>query len=101
MYKYLRIESYPKLYAMIFIYLYLGAEVLNKVPKQSHDSHQPLTSMKQNIKHSVTNDPQHDLGGLREYGIRRGSDCSLWAPRLNPGPRRWLTRCLCRTHRSH
>jgi hypothetical protein len=64
MYKYFRIESYPKLYDVIFIYLYLGDEVVNKVLKQSHESHQALTSMKQNIKHNVTNDPRHDLGGF-------------------------------------
>jgi hypothetical protein len=34
-------------------------------------------------------------------GIRRGSGCSLRAPCLNSGPRRWLSRCLCRTHRGH
>jgi hypothetical protein len=39
----------PKLYAVIFIYLYLSDEVGDKVPKQSHDSHQELTSMQQNI----------------------------------------------------
>jgi hypothetical protein len=39
----------PKLYAVIFIYLYLGDEVMDKVLKQSHDSHQALTSMQQNI----------------------------------------------------
>jgi hypothetical protein len=39
----------PKLYAMIFIFLYLSDEVVDKVPKQSDDSHQALTSMQQNI----------------------------------------------------
>jgi hypothetical protein len=39
----------PKLYVVIFIYLYLSDEVMDKVPKQSHNSHQALTSMKQNI----------------------------------------------------
>jgi hypothetical protein len=39
----------PKLYAVIFIYIYLSDEVVDKVPKQSHDSHQALTSMQQNI----------------------------------------------------
>jgi hypothetical protein len=39
----------PKLYAMIFNYLYLSDEVMDKVLKQSHDSHQALTSMQQNI----------------------------------------------------
>jgi hypothetical protein len=36
-----------KLYAVIFIYHYLIDEVVDKVLKQSHDSHQALTSMKQ------------------------------------------------------
>jgi hypothetical protein len=36
----------PKLYVVIFIYLYLGDEVVDKVLKQSHNSHQALTSMK-------------------------------------------------------
>jgi hypothetical protein len=31
--------------------------------------------------------------------IRRGSGCPLRAPCSNPGLRRWLTRCLCLTHR--
>jgi uncharacterized protein YutE (UPF0331/DUF86 family) len=34
---------------VIFIYLYLSDEVVDKVLKQSHDSHQELTSMQQNI----------------------------------------------------
>jgi hypothetical protein len=34
---------------MILIYLYLSDEVVDKVPKQSDDSHQALTSMQQNI----------------------------------------------------
>jgi hypothetical protein len=62
-YKYFKIESYPKLYAVIFIYLYLRDEVVDKVPKQSHDSYQELTSMKQNIKHNATNDSRQDSGG--------------------------------------
>jgi hypothetical protein len=39
----------PKLYAVIFIYLYLSDEVVDKVLKQSHSSHQALKSMEQNI----------------------------------------------------
>jgi hypothetical protein len=39
----------PKLYVVSFIYLYLSDEVVDKVLKQSHDSHQALTSMQQNI----------------------------------------------------
>jgi hypothetical protein len=49
---------------VIFIFLYLGDEVMDKVPKQSHDSYQALIGMKQNIKHNMTNDPRHDLGGF-------------------------------------
>jgi hypothetical protein len=49
LYKYFRIESYPKTICCDFIYLYLSDEVANKVLKQSHDSHQALTSMQQNI----------------------------------------------------
>jgi hypothetical protein len=73
---------------------------MDKVPKRSHDSHQTLTTMKQNITHDAANNSQHDFGAPSEYGIRRGSDYPLRAPRLNPGSRRWLTRCLCWTCRS-
>jgi hypothetical protein len=41
---------YPEtIYAVIFIYLYLSDEVMDKVPKQSHDSHRALTIMQPNI----------------------------------------------------
>jgi hypothetical protein len=36
-----------------------------------------------------------------DCGIRRGSGCSLRVPCLNSGPRRWLSRCLCRTRRGY
>jgi hypothetical protein len=36
-----------------------------------------------------------------EYGIRRGSDCPLGAPCLNPGSWWCPTRCLCQTRRGH
>jgi hypothetical protein len=36
-----------------------------------------------------------------DCGIWRGSGCSLWAPCPNSGLRRWLSRCLCLTHRGH
>jgi hypothetical protein len=36
-----------------------------------------------------------------DYEIRRGSGYSLWAPCLNYGLRRWLSRCLCLTYRGH
>jgi hypothetical protein len=89
----------PKLYAVIFIYLYLSDEVVDKVPEQSHDSHQVLTSMQQNIH--TTRLTTHDITWVApsECATQRRSDCSLWAPCLNPGPRRWLTRCLCLTRR--
>jgi hypothetical protein len=35
---------------VIFIYLYLKDEVMDKMSKQSHDSHQVLTSKIENIK---------------------------------------------------
>jgi hypothetical protein len=86
---------------VIFIYLYLEDEVVDKVPKGPHNSHQTLTSMKQNITHDTANDSRHDFGAPSEYGIRRGSACPLQAPCLNPGLRRWLTRCPCQTRRGH
>jgi hypothetical protein len=45
----LELRCTQKLYAVIFIYLYLRDEVVDNVPKQSHDSHQALTSMQSNI----------------------------------------------------
>jgi hypothetical protein len=48
---------------VIFIYHYLKGEVMDKVPKQSHDSHQTFTSMKQNTTLEAANDSQHDFGG--------------------------------------
>jgi hypothetical protein len=74
---------------------------VDKVPKRSHDSHQTLTSMKQNITHNIANDSQHNFRAPTKYGIQRWSDCPLWAPCLNPGSRRWLTRCPGRTRRGH
>jgi hypothetical protein len=91
----------PKLYAMIFIYLYLCDEVVDKVLKQSHDSHQALTSLKQNIHTMQLTTLNTTWVSPSECGTRKGSDCSLWAPCLNRGPRRWPTRCLCLTHRGH
>jgi hypothetical protein len=91
----------PKLYVVIFIYLYLSDEVVDKVPKQSHDLHQALTSMQQNIHTTPLMTLDITWVAPSECGTRRGSDCSLRAPCLNPGPRRWLTRCLCLTRRGH
>jgi hypothetical protein len=84
---------------VIFIYLYLSDEVVDKVPKQSHDSHQALTSMQQNIHTTRLTTLDITWVTPSECGTHRGSDCSLRVPCLNPGPRRWLTRCLCLTHR--
>jgi hypothetical protein len=91
----------PKLYVVIFIYLYLSDEVMDKVPKQSHDSHEALTSMQQNIHTMRLMTLDITWVAPSECGTRRGSDCSLPAPCLNPGPRRWLTKCLCLTCRGH
>jgi hypothetical protein len=54
---------------MIFIYLYLKDEVVDKVPKRSHDSQQTLKSMKQNITHDATNDSRHDFKAPSGYEI--------------------------------
>jgi hypothetical protein len=48
---------------VIFIFLYLDDEVVDKVPKRTHDSHQTLTSMKQSITPDTANDSQHDYRG--------------------------------------
>jgi hypothetical protein len=86
---------------VIFIHLYLSDEVVDKVPKQSHDSHQALTSMKLNIHMTRLTTLDATWVAPSECGTRRGSDYSLRAPCLNPRPRRWLTRYLCRTCRCH
>jgi hypothetical protein len=98
MYKYFRIELYPKTVCCDF---YLSDEVLDKVPKQSHDSHQALTSMKQNIHMARLMTLNTTWVAPSECGTRRGSDCALCAPRLNPRSRRWLTRCPCWMRRDH
>jgi hypothetical protein len=41
---------------------------MDKVPKRSHDSHQTLTRMKQNITHDAANDSRHDFKG--SYRVR-------------------------------
>jgi hypothetical protein len=91
----LELNRTPKLYAMIFIYLYLSDEVVDKVLKHSHDSHQALTSMQPNNHTTQLTTLDITWVAPSECGIRRGSDCSLRAPCLNPGLRRWLSRCLC------
>jgi hypothetical protein len=91
----LELNHTPKLYAVIFIYLYLSDDVVDKVPKQSHDSHQALTSMQPNIHTTRLTTLDITWVAASECRIRRGSDCSLRAPYLNPGLRRWLSRCRC------
>jgi hypothetical protein len=78
----LELRCTQKLYAVIFIYLYLRDEVVDNVPMQSHD---------------------FDITWVapRECGIWRGNDYSRWAHCLDPEPKRWLTRCRCRTRRGH
>jgi hypothetical protein len=95
----LELNRTPKLYVVIFIYLHLSDEVMDKVPKQSHDSHQALTSMQPNTHTTRLMTLDITWVAHSECGIRRGSDCSLWAPCLNPRLRRWLSRCLCLMHR--
>jgi hypothetical protein len=75
-------------------------EVVDKAPKQptTPTKHaQPQTPI---IKQAMTN---ITLLLTRvtpnDCKIQRGSGCSLWLPCLNPGLRRWLTRCQCLTRR--
>jgi hypothetical protein len=82
-----------------FIYLHKD-EVVDKVPKQpmTPTKHaQPQTPIIKQVMTStillLTRVTPNDCE------IRRGSGCSLRAPCLNPRLRRWLTRCLCLTHR--
>jgi hypothetical protein len=59
-------------------------------------THTNTTSIKQamtNVKLLLTQVTPNDCG------IRRGSGCSLRAPCLNSGLRRWLSKCLCLMHR--
>jgi hypothetical protein len=95
----LELNCTPKLYAVIFIYLYLSDEVVDKVLKQSHDSHQALTSKQPNILTTRLMTLDITWVAPSECEIRRGSDFSLWAPCPNPGLRRWMFRCLSLTHR--
>jgi hypothetical protein len=74
-----------KLYAVIFIYLYLSDEVVDKGPKQSHDSHQALTSMQQNIHTTRLMTLDITWVAPSECRNRRVSDCSLQAPCLKLG----------------
>jgi hypothetical protein len=61
-----------------------------------------LTLTNTNIKQTMTNATLLQTQVTpNDYGIRRGSGCSLQVPCLNSGPMRWLSRCLCRTRRGH
>jgi hypothetical protein len=84
----LELNRTPKPYAVIFIYLYLSDEVVDKVPKQSHESHEALTSMQPNIHTTRLTTLDITWVAPSECRIQRGSDCSLWAPCLNAGLRR-------------
>jgi hypothetical protein len=54
-YMYFIIETKPQTICCDFYLSLLKDEDMDKVPKQSHDSHQALTRIKQNIKHNATN----------------------------------------------
>jgi hypothetical protein len=82
-----------------FIYLNKD-EVMDKAPKQ------PTTPTKHAQTQTQTQTPiiKQPLTNVtllltqvtpNDCKTRRGSACSLRAPCLNPGLRRWLTRCLC------
>jgi hypothetical protein len=83
-----------------FIYLNID-EVVDKLPKQ------PMTLTNTQTQTSIIKQAMTNVTSLQtqvtpnDCGIWRGSGCSLWAPCLNSAPRRWLSRCLCRTCRGH
>jgi hypothetical protein len=82
-------------------FIYLNKDVVvDKVPKQpttpTKHAHTQIPIIKQAMTNAtllLTRVTPND------YEIRMGSGCSLWAPCLNPGLRRWLAMCLCLTHR--
>jgi hypothetical protein len=75
---------------------------MDKVPKQpmTHNKHpQTQTSI---IKQAMTNATLLLTQVTpNDCGIQRGSGCFLRAPCPNYRLRRWLSRCLCLTHRGH
>jgi hypothetical protein len=73
---------------------------VDKAPKQPTTPTKHAQTQTSIIKQAMTN------GTLlltrvtpNDCEIQRGSGCSLRAPCLNPGLRRWLTKCLCLTCR--
>jgi hypothetical protein len=84
-----------------FIYLNKD-EVVDKVPKQPTTPTKHTQTQTLIIKQKMTNTTLLLTRVTpNDCEIWRGSGYSLWAPCLNPGPRRSLTRCLCLTHRGH
>jgi hypothetical protein len=77
-----------------FIYLSID-EVVDNVPKQPTTPQQHIQTQTSIIKQSMTNATLLLTQVTpNNYGIRRGSGCSLRAPCPNSGLRRWLSRCL-------
>jgi hypothetical protein len=102
-----RVRFYkPQLYAQgiegkccHFIYLNKD-EVVDKTPKQPTTPTKHAQTQTPIIKQVMTNATLLLTQVTpNDCEMQRGSGCSLWAPCLNPGLSRWLTRCLCLTHR--
>jgi hypothetical protein len=72
-----------------------GAEAISQLTSSTH-KHENKTS---NTTQLTTLDTTWVAPS--EYRIRRGSDCPLGAPCLNPRLLRWLTRCPRQTRRGH
>jgi hypothetical protein len=82
-----------------FIYLNID-EVVDKASKQPTTPTKHAQTQTSIIKQAITNATLLLTWVTpNDYEIQRGSGCPLWAPCLNPGLRRWLTRCLCLTCR--
>jgi hypothetical protein len=75
---------------------------MDKVPKQPTTPTKHAQTQTPIIKQAMTNTTLLLTRVTpNDCEIRRGSGCPLRAPCSNPGPRRWLTRCLCLTHKGH
>jgi hypothetical protein len=82
-----------------FIYLNID-EVVDKALKQPTTLNKHAQTQTSIIKQAMTNSTLLLTRVTpNDCEIRRGCGYSLWAPRPNFGLRRWLSKCLCLTHR--
>jgi hypothetical protein len=84
--------------AILFILLRMRSWTRCQSNPMTHINHSQGRSKHQ--KHHASYQPSTQLGvAPSENGIWRGSGCRLGAPRLNPGPWGWQTRCPCQMRR--